>query len=548
MDLIYTKPNKEDVGVLHDYEFDLAFGVDENDFECQTQASSHCCESGSFLYIDGTEYGGIVDSIHVDTESQTVTYKGRTWHGILAGRIIEPEKGYDKYVVNGDANRILEKIISYLGLGDVFTVNAAASDVIIGNYAFRYVDAYKGIREMLAEYGGKLKFEFKTDVVVLSAVYFRDYSRDEEFDSSQVDFKVQKNYRQTNHLICLGGGNMKDRHVIHLFADEFGGIQDYAKNDYPVSDDDYILDTSKQVMFGADEVAEVYDYPSVQTVENYVALAKQPLDWSDNYEAYFKLNDEGEYEGVVGTPIKVHVAMTEQPSDWETKYANYFKPSGSDFLAVEGVPGLKYKLQTSKPSDWEKSYYNYYCKEGDSYVHVGGEGYKDYRILTGKPSRFDTHPEEYHKLSDTGGFVPVEEGDEWEENRYVRELDKVRAPDWKADTYYTGQTATVAPAWVSGAYYSLEDAIAKPSFAANAFFEKKYDHYAELVAGGVERLKSAWGCDSVDIDLDLDGEYDIGDIVGASEHIIGISVWRPITKKIVNIKNGYTTISYKVGD
>ena len=334
MDLIYTKPNKEDVGVLHDYELDLAFGSDENDFECQVQASAHCCEPGSFLYIDGTEYGGIVDIINVDTDSQTVTYKGRTWHGILAKKVIEPEKGYDKYVVNGNANRVLESLVNYLDLGDVFTVDASESDVIIGNYAFRYVDAYKGIREMLAEYGGKLKFEFKTDMVVLSAVYFRDFSRNEEFDASQVDFTAQKNYRQTNHLICLGTGDMKDRHVIHLFADEHGGIQGYTTTDYPVSDDDYILDTSKQVMFGVDEVAEVYDYPSAQTVENYVALAEQPSDWSDNYEAYFKLNDEGQYEGVVGTHIKAYVAMTERPEDWEKKYANYFVRSG-DALKLE---------------------------------------------------------------------------------------------------------------------------------------------------------------------------------------------------------------------
>ena len=79
-------------------------------------------------------------------------------------------------------------------------------------------------------------------------------------------------------------------------------------------------------------------------------------------------------------------------------------------------------------------------------------------------------------------------------------------------------------------------------------FSLKIDHYADLVEYGVERLKSAWGCDSVDINLDADGEYDVGDIVGASEHITGIAVWQPITKKIVNIKNGLITISYKVGD
>ena len=35
MDLIYTNENREDVGVLFGYSFDLAFGIDENDFECK---------------------------------------------------------------------------------------------------------------------------------------------------------------------------------------------------------------------------------------------------------------------------------------------------------------------------------------------------------------------------------------------------------------------------------------------------------------------------------------------------------------------------------
>ena len=548
MDLIYTKPNKEDVGVLHDYEFDLAFGTNENDFECQIQSSAHCCEPGSFLYIDGTEYGGIIDQIEVDTASETVTYKGRTWHGILAGRLISPEKGYDRYFVSGDANRVLEELISYLGLSDVFTANPEASDVTIGTFSFRYVDAYKGIRDMLSEYGGKLKLEFKTDTVVLSAVYYRDFSQNEEWESSQVDFKVKKNFRPMNHLICLGSGNMKDRHVIHLFADENGGILPYTKTDYPVCDDDYILGTDQQLLFGADEVAEVYDYASAPTVENYVKLAEQPDDWADNYANYFRLNEDDIYVNVEGVPIKVYVAQTEQPEDWETKYANYFAISGEKYLSVEGVPGVNYRLQTAKPSDWETNYSNYFRKAGDSYEHVGSESYIYYHNLTQKPANWESDTERYSKLADVGGFVSCEDGDEWEAGRYVYEEERTKAPNWSANTYFTGEKVTVAPSWAAETYYNIEDGLAKPSFASDVFFIKKLDNYAELVKGGVEQMKAAYECDSVSIDLGDDGDFEIGDIVGASEPISGISVWQPISKKIVNIKNRLITISYKVGD
>ena len=90
MDLIYTNADREDLGVLLDYEFDLAFGESENDFECTIQSNAHCCTAGSYLYIEGTEYGGIVDNIQSKSDTKEVVYAGRTWHGILASKIIVP--------------------------------------------------------------------------------------------------------------------------------------------------------------------------------------------------------------------------------------------------------------------------------------------------------------------------------------------------------------------------------------------------------------------------------------------------------------------------
>ena len=72
MDLIYTNGGKVDYGVLQRYQLDMAFGEDENNFECTVAAADHVCEAGSLLYIYGSEYGGIVDAIGVDTDSQSV--------------------------------------------------------------------------------------------------------------------------------------------------------------------------------------------------------------------------------------------------------------------------------------------------------------------------------------------------------------------------------------------------------------------------------------------------------------------------------------------
>ena len=96
MDLIYADKNKKDIGIITSYDMDMAFGSDENNFIVKIDRSSHCCDEGYFIYVEGEEYGGIVDAIEVSTEEDEITYSGRTWHGILESRVIEPETGNDQ--------------------------------------------------------------------------------------------------------------------------------------------------------------------------------------------------------------------------------------------------------------------------------------------------------------------------------------------------------------------------------------------------------------------------------------------------------------------
>lgn len=90
MDLVYANRERQEIGVLPMPELDLAFGSEENDFECKIPLADACCDSGYLIYAEGTEYGGIVDNITVDTASDSVTYSGRTWHGVLGSKCIVP--------------------------------------------------------------------------------------------------------------------------------------------------------------------------------------------------------------------------------------------------------------------------------------------------------------------------------------------------------------------------------------------------------------------------------------------------------------------------
>ena len=242
---------REDVGVLHEYKLDLAYGTDENDFELQLPASAHCCSEGFYLYIEGKEYGGIVDSIGSDTDAHEVTYIGRTWHGVLNSKIIEPDAGADYLVLNGEANAILGTLISRLGLAGLFAASVEDSGLAITNYKMnRYIAAYEGIRKMLDTVKGKLRFTFEDGKVILSAHPRGDYTQNGELDSDLVALKVKRHYHPVNHLICLGRGELADREVIHLYVDAAGNI---SKN---------------QTFTGIDERTDVYDNSNAESLED----------------------------------------------------------------------------------------------------------------------------------------------------------------------------------------------------------------------------------------------------------------------------------------
>lgn len=287
MDLIYMNASREDVGILQHYDLDLAFGADENSFECKIQASDHCCESGYFLYIDGTEYGGIIDSIRSDTANTEVTYYGRTWQGILGSKVILPKQSSEpsvsgvtvktsdtsgtllnRYlVISGDANKCIQFVLKRVGLDALFTVSTATAPSTISSYQFsRYTDAYSGLCKMLKSAGMKLQTRFEDGMVVLSAVARYDYSNDEEFDSDSVEFNMKKNYKTVNHLVCLGSGELADRMVVHLYADETGKI------------------SQTKTLTGLDEYEAVFDYPNAESEAELISSGTDELKalWEQN--------------------------------------------------------------------------------------------------------------------------------------------------------------------------------------------------------------------------------------------------------------------------
>lgn len=226
MDLIFTNAKRVDQGVLSAYAFDLSYGTSENDFEMTIGVNEAVIESGAMVYVEGTEYGGTVDGLKATTNGETITYKGRTWHGILNSKVIQPDTGKDYLVVSGDANEVLSFLIARIGLPGLFVVAEELSGVSISSYQFkRYCKGYDGIRDMLAESGAKLKIAWKNRSVVLSAEPITDYTGS-PVDGDIATLTVEQTKQKVNHLICLGKGDLAEREVVHLYVDQFGRIGD----------------------------------------------------------------------------------------------------------------------------------------------------------------------------------------------------------------------------------------------------------------------------------------------------------------------------------
>lgn len=226
-----------------DFDLDLEFGdgaKDDYELTCAEGVSI-----GEYVGIEGTEYGGVVDTIEESTKNAETVYGGRSWHGILAAKVLCPDAGADYLTVSGDANEVLSSLVSRVGLSSLFAVDKGGSGIYVSSYSFdRYVDCYTGMREMLTKSGAKLMMEYQQGAVRMWAQAVDTI--DGTVDSDVMDFDATTVGRQVNHLIGLGKGELRDRAVVHRYADASGNV------------------SSTQTYTGVDEYAAVYDYSSAE--------------------------------------------------------------------------------------------------------------------------------------------------------------------------------------------------------------------------------------------------------------------------------------------
>lgn len=242
--VIMALASGEEVRAIKYNEFDFEIGEETSDFEIKILIPEwEDIPNDAILYIPGTEYGGIYKRTEIDTKQGYVAVGGLTWRGMLMNKIIEPRPGDDYAVDEGDINTIIGQRVEEAFGG--LMVGMPPLGVSVSYRYNRYVTLYEGLKAMLKKVGYKLRIAYSeaAKLVVVDAVPIVDYSSYIEFSSDMdTNYYVSKDQTGVNHLICLGNGKLKNRVVVHLYADSNGNI------------------SQTQTFFGRYEIAAVYDY------------------------------------------------------------------------------------------------------------------------------------------------------------------------------------------------------------------------------------------------------------------------------------------------
>lgn len=274
---------------------DWACGTDENDFELTIDdALAPNISQGWYFWLDGSDVGGrIIDRrVAVSGGVSTATWIGQSWTGMLAAKILQPDANQDYLTVSGKLPDILKNLLKRIGLDTVFTVDSSDASTLT-NWMFqnpRYVDAYTGLRTLLASCGRRLDFKASGNKILLGIVPVQTITN--TIDSDLVDFKAETNRRTVNHLIGLGSQELKNRLVVNYFADATGVV------------------SQTQTLVGADEVCATYDYSNadLSTLQSETKKHLQELQTGGSVEV--TLSDE------VGDGLRVDdkIVATDQAS------------------------------------------------------------------------------------------------------------------------------------------------------------------------------------------------------------------------------------------
>lgn len=255
VDMIYADVYGRELGMLPWFEGEFSDGI-QNSFSVKVPPELGIDEYW-YLMIPETGFGGIVDDMDIDTSKKYATVLGRTWRGMLQSNVIEPDAGKTHYICTGDVNRMIDALISRMGLSGRMMADRNNAGITVTGYGIRNECGHDAICGMLRSVGAKLQIRYdgKERKAVLSGVPRCDYT-DNGIDGDSQKFRI-KTTHPANHYIGLGKGEGTARIVVHRYMDANGNI------------------SNTQSLFGVKHICEKYDSPSSESKDLIEAVDKR---------------------------------------------------------------------------------------------------------------------------------------------------------------------------------------------------------------------------------------------------------------------------------
>ena len=261
MDIILADGGVVEQGVIYtDYSLDFDT-TDTMDYKLTaTRAIYDKLSTATYLYIPGTEYGGIIDSITHNTSDDSIIASGRSFRGLLNSKIIAPDSEQDYKVVSGNLAEILDSILAENNLDYLYMIDPALTWITLNNYQIaRYCSVLYLLNALESKTGLSLYLAWSAKYHKVVITYRQPIDWTSKSLYVQADITTTKTSHKVNHLICLGSGELKDRMRVDLYADTQGRI------------------STIQSIVGADEYTQVYDYSNAKDVDDLTASGTEKL-------------------------------------------------------------------------------------------------------------------------------------------------------------------------------------------------------------------------------------------------------------------------------
>ena len=275
--VILTNPYGNEIKTLKFKKLDVDLN-DTRDFDLTilTGDWDNSMQYGARVFVPGTEFGGVIGKKKIDTEENEIMLSGYCWRGVLNSKVIEPPAGQDYKTVSGELNEVVAELIAEADFDGLFSVSAKNTNVTVTNYQFdRYITLLEGIEKMLQTKGYKLSIVYTQreggapGYVTLSATEIKDYSKQIELSQdNRLGFIFSETQNGVNHLICLGKGELKDRLVVHLYADSEGNISE------------------TKYYSGLEEVVDTYENNSIETKDEMIEPGTEQLKKLMNMQSF----------------------------------------------------------------------------------------------------------------------------------------------------------------------------------------------------------------------------------------------------------------------